>query len=287
MPEERIPYYYTVLELTPSATSEDIKKAWHELIQVWHPDRFSHSSNLYRKAELRTQMINQAYQALGDPIARARYDATTRKSSSSKPASRPERRPPRPQPAPRPRQELRGPQSLIMLSRPGQPKIPVPTIQMLVDSHEHSPYDFRGLVRIAGTLRQALPAGDYAIAEAPGLFCVERKLVADLYASTSNSSDNRPRFLRELERLLPFPNRFMMIEGRIDQTQGKGRLSEYLKFGVMDFLDAITLKFGIQVIFADTREEAEERVANLAAMHYAYFYAEQEGLGRCLNENDL
>ena len=287
MPEERIPYYYTVLELLPSATSADIKKAWHELIQVWHPDRFNHSSNLYRKAELRTQMINQAYQALGDPIARARYDATTRKSSSSKPPSRPERRPPRPQPAPRPRQELRGPQSLIMLSRQGQPKIPVPAIQMLVDSNEHSPYDFRGLVRIAGTIRQTLPAGDYAIAEAPGLFCVERKRVADLYASTSNSSDNRPRFLRELERLLPFPNRFMVIEGRIEQVQGRGRLSEYLKNGAMDFLDAVTLRYGIQVIFADTREEAEERVANLAAMHYAYFYAEQEGLGRCLNENDL
>src|SRR5439155_1005139 len=82
---------------------------------------------------------------------------------------------------PPPRQELRGPQSLIILSRPGQPKIPVPAIQMLVDSNEHSPYDFRRLVRIAGTIRQTLPAGDYAIAEAPGLFCVERQLVADLY----------------------------------------------------------------------------------------------------------
>jgi ERCC4-type nuclease len=232
-------------------------------------------------------MINQAYQTLSDPSARARYDATTRKSSSSKPASRPARRPPTPQPAPRPRQELRGPQSLIILSRQGQPKIPVPAIQMLVDSNEHSPYDFRGLVRIAGIIRQKLPAGDYAIAEAPGLFCVERKLVAELYASTSNSSDNRPRFLRELERLLPFPNRFMVVEGPIEQSQGRGRLSEYLKNGVMDFLDAVTLRYGIQPIFADTREEAEERVANLAAMHYAYFYAEQEGLGRCLNENDL
>jgi len=158
---------------------------------------------------------------------------------------------------------------------------------MLVDSNEHSPYEFRRLVRIAGTIRQELPAGDYAIAEAPGLFCVERKLVAELYASTSASSDNRARFLRELERLLPFPNRFLMIEGRIDQAQGKGRLSEYHKNGVMDFLDAITLKYGIQVLFADTREDAEERVANLAAMHYAYFYAEQEGLGRSLSENDL
>ena len=77
-----------------------------------------------------------------------------------------------------------------------------------------------------------------------------------------------------------------MVEGRIDQAQGRGRLSEYLKNGVMDFLDAMALKYGIQVIFADTREEAEERVANLAAMHYAYFYAEQEGLGRYLNEGE-
>jgi ERCC4-type nuclease len=231
-------------------------------------------------------MINQAYQTLSDPIARTRYDATTRKSSPPKTPSR-SSPPPRPQPTPQPRQELRGPQSLIILSREGQPKIPVPKIQMLVDSNEQTPYDFRGLVRIAGTIRQTLPAGDYAIADAPGLLCVERKSVAELYASTSNSSDNRPRFLRELERLLPFPNRFLMVEGPIDQAQGRGRLSEYLKNGVMDFLDAITLKYGIQVIFADTREEAEERVANLAAMHYAYFYAEQEGLGRYLRENDL
>jgi hypothetical protein len=286
MQQERVPYYYAVLELPSSATSADIKKAWLEQVQVWHPDRFPRSSNLHRKAELRTQMINQAYQTLSDPTARTRYDATTGKSSAAKPASRPAP-PPRPQPAPRPKQELRGPQSPIILTREGQPKIPVPPIQILVDSNEHSPYDFRGLVRIAGTVRQTLPAGDYAIAEAPGLFCVERKLVADLYASTSNSSDNRPRFLRELERLIPFPNRFMVIEGPIEQVQGRGRVSEYLKNGVMDFLDAVTLKYGIQVIFADTRDEAEERVANLAAMHYAYFYAEQEGLGRCLNENDL
>ena len=285
MLEERIPYYYAVLELLPSATSADIKKAWLEQMQVWHPDRFAHSSTLHRKAEARTQMINQAYQTLSDPFARTRYDATTRKSSSAKP-SRPSA-PPRPHPTPRPRQEVRGPQSLIILSRPGQPKIPVPAIQMLVDTNEHSPYDFRRLVRIAGTIRQTLPAGDYAIAEAPGLFCVERKSVTELYASTSDLSGDRARFLRELERLLPFPNRFLMVEGRIDQTQGRGRLSEYLKNGVMDFLDAVALKYGIHAIFAETREEAEERVANLAAMHYAYFYAEQEGLGRSLSENDV
>jgi hypothetical protein len=55
----------------------------------------------------------------------------------------------------------------------------------------------------------------------------------------------------------------------------------------MDFLDSLTARFGITIIFSDSREEAEERVANLAAMHYAYHYAEQQGFGRCLTENDL
>jgi hypothetical protein len=56
---------------------------------------------------------------------------------------------------------------------------------------------------------------------------------------------------------------------------------------MMDFLDALTARFGIKIIFSDSREEAEERVANLAAVHYAYYFAEQQGLGRCLTENDV
>jgi hypothetical protein len=284
--EERKANHYAVLELSPTATDADIKKAWHEQLQVWHPDRFNHSPTLHRKAEARTQLINQAYQTLSDPVARARYDAITRTSSSPAQPSRPSP-PPRPQPAPRPRQDLRGPHSLITLSREGRPKIVVPAIQLLVDIHEQLPYEFHGFVRIAGTIEQTLPAGDYAIAEAPELFCVERLRVEDLYTTVSNSSNNRPRFLRELEGLLAFPHRFLVIEGTIQQSIAGGRLGQYHKNGLLDFLAAITAKYGIQIIHADSRDEAEERVANLAALHYAYFFAEREGLGRCLNENDL
>jgi hypothetical protein len=283
--EERKANYYAVLELSPTATEADIKKAWHEQMQVWHPDRFNHSPTLQRKAEARTQLINQAYQILSDPIARTRYDAATRTSSPAQP-SRPSS-PPRPQPAPRPRQELRGPQSLITLSRQGRPKVIVPAIQMLVDSNEKLPYDFRGLVRIAGTITETLPAGDYAIAEAPELFCVERLPVEDLYKIVSNSSNERPGFLRKLEGLLGFPNRFLVIEGTIQQSIAGGRLGQYHTNALLDFLAAITARYGIQIVHADTRQEAEERVANLAALNYAYFFAEREGLGRCLNENDL
>ena len=286
MRDERTTNYYTVLELLPTATLADIKKAWHEQLQVWHPDRFNHSPALHRKAEARTQLINQAYQTLSDSTLRTRYDAATQNAPSTTPPARPSP-PPRPQPAPRSRQDPRGPQSLMMLSRQGQPKTMVPAITMLVDTREHLPYEFQGLVRIAGTIRQTLPAGDYAIAEAPEIFCVERRRVEEFNTIFSNPSDNRPRFLRELEPLLAFPHRFLVIEGTIQFNKAGGRLGQYHRNGMMDFLDGLTARYGIKIIYSDNREEAEERVANLAALHYAYHFAEQLGFGRCLSEGDL
>ncbi len=298
MRDERTTNYYTLLELLPNATEAEIKKSWLEQIQVWHPDRFNHSPTLHIKAEARTQLINQAYQTLSDPIARARYDATAEPSISHRqpprpsPASNPSSEsyaspPPRPQQTARSRQGPRGPQSLLMLSRQGQPKTMVPAITMLVDSHEQLPYEFEHLARIAGTIRQTLPAGDYAIAEAPEIFCVERRRVEEFNTIFSNPSDNRSPFLRELDALLDYPHRFLVIEGTLQSTKGGGRLGQYHKNGIMDFLDALTARFGITIIYSDSREEAEERVANLAALHYAYHFAEQQGFVRCLKEDDL
>ncbi len=293
MGEGRQPDYYAVLELRPTATNDDIKKAWHEQMQVWHPDRFTHSPALHRKAEARTQLINQAYQTLSDSSARARYDATLHTSSTpttpattTTPPTRPSA-PPRPQSAQRSRQDPRGPQSLITIARQGQPKTMVPAIHVLVDTKELHPYEFQGLVRIAGTIREPLSAGDYAIAEAPDIFRIERRRVDEFNTIFSNPSDNRPRFLRELEPLLAFPHRFLVIEGTIQYSKGGGRLGQYHKNGLLDFIDALTARYGIKIIYTDSREEAEERVANLAAMHYAYYYAEQQGFGRCLTEEDL
>ncbi len=290
MGDERKPDYYAILELRPNATNADIRKAWHEQMQVWHPDRFSHSPALQRKAEARTQLINQAYQILNDPGTRAHYDGSRHASATPGTTTTPPGRPStpaRPQPAAHARQEPRGPQSLITIARQGQPKSLVQAVHILVDSRELHPYQFQGLVRIAGTIQQTLPAGDYAIAEAPDIFCVERRRVEEFNTIFSNPSDNRSRFLRELEPLLAFPNRFLVIEGTIQYSKAGGRLGQYHKTGMLDFLDALTARLGIKIIYTDSREEAEERVANLAAMHYAYHYAEQQGYGRCLTEDDL
>jgi curved DNA-binding protein CbpA len=291
--------YYTLLELLPTATEADIKKAWLEQIQVWHPDRFGHAPNLHRKAEARTQLINQAYQTLSDPIARSSYDATNQSSASHKPSAHPTpaassssgsyaSTPPRSQQTSRSRQDPRGPQSLIMLlSQQGQPKLMVPAIHLYVDPREYQPYDFHGFIRIAGTMRETLPVSGYAVAEVPELLCIKRMGIEELYTVFSNPSFNRPPFLHELEQTLAFPSRFLVIEGILQHRKAGGRLNQYHKIGLMDFLDALTAKYGIQIIYADTRDEAEEHIANLAAMHYAYHFAEQQGLGRCLKEGDL
>ena len=292
MREEHTTNYYTLLELLPSATDAELKKAWHEQIQVWHPDRFTHAPTLHQKAEARTKLINQAYQTLSDPAARTRYDATVQPSSAPKPTARPSPSPSAYTSTP-PRQqttrsrEARGPQSLIMLSQHGKPKVMVPAIHLYVDPREHAPYNFDGLVRIAGVIRETLPTSGYAIAEAPELLCIKPLNVEELYRIFSNPSDNRPPFLDEMEQLLPFPSGFLVIEGTLQHRKTGGRLNQYHKIGLMDFLDALTARYGIQLIYTDSRDEAEERIANLAALHYAYYFAEQQGFGRCLQENDL
>ncbi|HSL04405.1 MAG TPA: J domain-containing protein [Nitrospiraceae bacterium] len=299
MRDERTTNYYTLLELLPSATDAELKKAWHEQIQVWHPDRFSHAPTLHQKAEARTKLLNQAYQTLSDPITRARYDAKNQPSASHSPSARPTPEPhpssgsyastpPRPQQTSRSSQDPRGPQSLIMLlSQQGQPKLMVPAIHLYVDPREYQPYDFHGLVRIAGTMRETLPVSGYAIAEVPDLLCIKRMGVEELYTVFSNPSFNRLPFLHELEQTLAFPSRFLVIEGTLQHRKAGGRLNQYHKIGLMDFLDALTARYGIQMIYADARDEAEERIANLAALHYAYHFAEQQGFGHCLRENDL
>ena len=163
----------------------------------------------------------------------------------------------------------------------------VPAIHLYVDPREHFPYDFQGFVRIAGAIREPLPAGGYAIAEVPELLCIKSIGVEELYTIFSNPSDNRLPFFHELEQFLAFPSRFLVIEGTLQHRKAGGRLNQYHKIGLIDFLDALTTRYGIQIIYADTRDEAEERVANLAALHYAYYFAEQQGFGRCLTENDL
>ncbi|WP_276135031.1 J domain-containing protein [Polluticoccus soli] len=62
--------YYTILEVHPSATAQEIKKAYRKLAFKYHPDTSQH--NTY--TEIHFREIQEAYDVLSDEVKRKRYD---------------------------------------------------------------------------------------------------------------------------------------------------------------------------------------------------------------------
>lgn len=69
--------YYKELELERSASEEDIKKAFRRLARLYHPDANPNNP----QAEERFKRISEAYEVLGDPTKRAKYDQLSRQTS--------------------------------------------------------------------------------------------------------------------------------------------------------------------------------------------------------------
>jgi hypothetical protein len=55
---------FKTLELSEEATWDQIKRAYHDLAQVWHPDRFAHNDRLKLQAQEKMKEINVAYEQL-------------------------------------------------------------------------------------------------------------------------------------------------------------------------------------------------------------------------------
>src|SRR5215208_6396913 len=61
--------YYKVLGVDRKASQDDIKKAYRKLARKYHPD-----TNKDAGAEERFKQISEAYDVLGDPDKRKKYD---------------------------------------------------------------------------------------------------------------------------------------------------------------------------------------------------------------------
>ena len=68
--------YYETLGVSEKETPEEIKKSYRKLAIRWHPDKWSNKTLKEREqANEKMQELNKAFEILGDPELRKRYDA--------------------------------------------------------------------------------------------------------------------------------------------------------------------------------------------------------------------
>jgi DnaJ-class molecular chaperone len=53
---------FQILEIDRHASIEEVKQAYKDIVNVWHPDRFSENPRLRGKAERKLKEINAAYE---------------------------------------------------------------------------------------------------------------------------------------------------------------------------------------------------------------------------------
>lgn len=63
---------FEILELDPDASVDEAKQAYKDIVNVWHPDRFSHNSRLKEKAEEKLKEINVAYDTVNSFLSSKR-----------------------------------------------------------------------------------------------------------------------------------------------------------------------------------------------------------------------
>ena len=60
--------HFAILGVTKFSTKYEIKKAYWELIKIWHPDKFENYIKLQNEAQKKCKLINEAYSHFKDFI---------------------------------------------------------------------------------------------------------------------------------------------------------------------------------------------------------------------------
>jgi len=165
-------------------------------------------------------------------------------------------------------------------------QIPKPIV--LVDTREQNPLDFSDFANwIGGVKNHTLAAGDYSIEGMEGLLALERKSLSDI---VSTVTQNRSRFFNMCEKLATCQWKALLIEASYEDIKSPYDSLSTLAHpnAVSGTLDALEARYGIPVIYTSRyRPLAEEKAASWLSKHFTYWYLEQNGYGRVLQEGDL
>jgi len=165
----------------------------------------------------------------------------------------------------------------------------IPKPAVLVDTREQLPFAFTNHPNwIDKVIWHKLDAGDYSVQGMENLLALERKSLTDLITTLMQ---NRNTFFSSCERLTQYRWRALLIEASyedIKSTYGQELYTSAHPNAVSGSLDAVEAKFNIPVIYTSRhRPLAEEKAASWLSKHFTYWYLEESGLGRVLQEGDL
>jgi curved DNA-binding protein CbpA len=82
---------FEILELNPGASQDEAKQAYKDIVNVWHPDRFSGNPRLKEKAEEKIKEVNAAYETMKSFFSSKQTQELDRKENT-RPASNVETR---------------------------------------------------------------------------------------------------------------------------------------------------------------------------------------------------
>jgi DNA excision repair protein ERCC-4 len=141
-------------------------------------------------------------------------------------------------------------------------ELPREAITVLIDSREQLPYSFPGMNTEVATLT----TGDFSLKGFESIIAIERKSIDDLVMCCGRQ---RQRFDREIQRLLAYPVRALVVEADWhDIALGEWR-SKLTPRQVASSLISFQVR-GLPVVMAGDRDMAEKLTAGMlrrAAIH--------------------